>query len=158
MPSFGTCFATSNSVAIHRRNLCVVGEAGLGSSLQNRIEAFTLMESNDHAQPGEHAASDQPGGDAAEQSQVQALTWALLDERITGEEMALLDHLLRSSAAARDVYMRCVQLHADLSGHFAAFAVPAPASATARSPVLGFLCTGTMPLELQTPSADEAAT
>ena len=49
---------------------------------------------------------------------VQELTWALLDEQISDDEMSLLDNLLLSDDAARRRYIDCVQLHTDLMQHF----------------------------------------
>jgi hypothetical protein len=84
---------------------------------------------------------------------VQELTWALLDEQITDDEKSLLENALLSDVHAREAYIGCVQLHADLSAHFAGAAAP-PAPST-KSPVLGFLNAGMPPLGLQSnPQAD----
>ena len=50
---------------------------------------------------------------------VQELTWALLDEQITDDEMMLLETLLLADEAARRRYLECVQLHTDLLAHYA---------------------------------------
>jgi hypothetical protein len=66
---------------------------------------------------------------------VQELTWALLDEQISDDEFVLLDSLLLSDEKARQSYVGCVQLHAELLAHFAD-----PAKKTANgTQVLGFL-------------------
>jgi hypothetical protein len=67
---------------------------------------------------------------------VQELTWALLDEQITDDEFGLLDSLLLSDEKARQSYVGCVQLHADLVAHFAD---PAPKKTASGTQVLGFL-------------------
>jgi hypothetical protein len=77
--------------------------------------------------------------DATVLERVQELTWALVDEQITDDEMALLDNLLLSDDQARQRYIDCVQLHADLMWHYAKGAPAAASAGTAKSPVLGFL-------------------
>ena len=67
---------------------------------------------------------------------VQELTWALLDEQISDDEFGLLDNLLLSDEKARQSYVGCVQLHAELMAHFAD---PAKKKTTASTQVLGFL-------------------
>jgi hypothetical protein len=85
---------------------------------------------------------------------VQELTWALFDEQITDDEKSLLENALLSDAPAREAYIGCVQLHADLIAHFAGNATPPP-MASSKSPVLGFLNAGLPPLDLESnPSAD----
>jgi hypothetical protein len=78
---------------------------------------------------------------------VQELTWALLDEQITSDEKSLLENALLSDAQARQTYVDCVQLQADLISHFAGDAAP-PASALSKSPVLGYLNAGMPPIGL----------
>ena len=67
---------------------------------------------------------------------IQELTWALLDEQITDDEFGLLDNLLLSDDKARQSYVGCVQLHADLMAHFAD---PAKKKTAKGTQVLGFL-------------------
>jgi len=81
---------------------------------------------------------------------VQDLTWALLDECATEEDVALLDNLLLSDASARQSYIACIQLHTDLMGHYAK--PTAPATPSGKLPVLGFLGQE-MPVSF--PSAEE---
>jgi len=76
----------------------------------------------------------------------QELSWALLDDYINGEEFTELEDLLLNDKIARESYIGCVQLHADLASHFAA---PTPATTPARparTPILGFLGTDSGPL------------
>src|SRR5436190_16747224 len=73
---------------------------------------------------------------------VQELSWALLDDHINGEELAELEGLLLADDGARGSYVGCVQLHADLTRHFA----PAAPTTTKSTPVLGFLGTDSGPL------------
>jgi hypothetical protein len=87
--------------------------------------------------------SDQPANhDDASVSptieRVHELSWALFDEQITDEQMAELEARLLSDATARDAYIRCVQLHTDLSAHFAKPEQSVAGSAT-KTPILGFL-------------------
>src|SRR5947207_12404571 len=70
---------------------------------------------------------------------VQELTWALLDEQINDDEFHLLDTLLLSDDKARDSYIGCVQLHADLMAHFAALPTETGSKAGSGSQILGFL-------------------
>ena len=49
---------------------------------------------------------------------VQELTWALVDEQITDDQMDELEALLLGDSKARDAYVRCMQLHADLTTEF----------------------------------------
>jgi hypothetical protein len=67
---------------------------------------------------------------------VQELTWALLDEQISDDEFVLLDTLLLSDDKARQCYVGCLQLHAELRAHFAESAGKKTPSGTQ---VLGFL-------------------
>jgi hypothetical protein len=86
---------------------------------------------------------------------VQELTWALLDEQINDDEFHLLDNLLLSDENARDSYIGCVQLHADLMSHFAALPAETGSNVGSGSQILGFL-NSDLPLGLQSPSAEEA--
>ena len=47
-------------------------------------------------------------------SEVQELTWALVDEQATEGQIRHLEELLLADHEARRVYMMCMQLHADL--------------------------------------------
>jgi hypothetical protein len=65
---------------------------------------------------------------------VQELTWALIDDQISDDEMRLLDTLLLSDDDARTTYVGCMQLHTNLIEHFS----PTPVGPT-KATVLGFL-------------------
>jgi len=77
---------------------------------------------------------------------VQELTWALLDEDISDDEMSLLDTLLLTGDDARERYIECVQLHTDLMGHYSEPKMPSE-----KSPVLSFLNAGASPLNMPAP-------
>ncbi|HEY4232098.1 MAG TPA: hypothetical protein VGM76_01610 [Lacipirellulaceae bacterium] len=83
---------------------------------------------------------------------VSALSWSALDEQVTEDEIRLLDTLLLSDEAARETYLDCVRLHTDLLFHFRE--QEQPASAAAKSHVLGFLNESVPPLGAQ-PNANE---
>jgi hypothetical protein len=76
--------------------------------------------------------------DAGPIPRVHELTWALVDEQITDAQMEELEALLLGDSIARDAYVRCMQLHADLSTEFKKPTQPA----TKPTPVLGFLGDG----------------
>lgn len=80
---------------------------------------------------------------------VQELTWALLDQQISDDELSLLDTLLLTGDSARNRYLECIQLHTDLLGHFDQKS-PAANMGGADSPVLSFL--GPSPAGLEFPS------
>ena len=82
---------------------------------------------------------------------VQELTWALLDQDISDDEMSLLDTLLLTGDKARDRYVECIQLHTDLMAHYAE---PKTASGS-KSPVLSFLNAGSSPIEMPSPRTAE---
>jgi hypothetical protein len=84
--------------------------------------------------------------DETVQERVQELTWALVDEQIHSDELQLLESLLLSDDAARDTYLDCVQLHADLVGHFDASKAP---QRSGIMPVLGFLSQDALPADAQ---------
>jgi hypothetical protein len=47
-------------------------------------------------------------------AEVEELVWALADERATPRQIRWLERLCTESAEARQVYVRCMQMHADL--------------------------------------------
>jgi hypothetical protein len=49
-----------------------------------------------------------------EETETQRLTWAVLDENITQKELKRLEQLLLEDSEARQTYINCVQMHADL--------------------------------------------
>ena len=93
------------------------------------------------------------GSDSGPIGRVHDLSWALFDELITDDQMVELEGLLLNDTTARDAYIRCVQLHADLSSHFAKPATPNGGSSS-KSPVLGFLNEGLPKFGI--PTADDA--
>jgi hypothetical protein len=96
-------------------------------------------------------------GDGGPNERIQLLTWALLDELISDEEMSALDGLLLSDAAARSEYLRCVELHADLHSHFAEKPSTSAQPSETKIPVLGFLHDESPPLGLQTPPVEDVS-
>jgi hypothetical protein len=87
---------------------------------------------------------------------VHELTWSLLDEQITDTEMAELETLLKGDKEARDAYVRCVQMHVDLTHHFHPEAIPQFTPPTTKTPVLGMLADG-LP-QISSPPVGEATT
>jgi hypothetical protein len=96
------------------------------------------------------------GGHPRQADPVEALTWALLDDQITQDEIGLLDTLLLSDEAARGSYLECVQLHTDLLFHFSEQEKVGGGSAAMKSPVLGFLSEGALPFGVQPPNAEDS--
>src|SRR3954464_14912813 len=84
---------------------------------------------------------------------VQELTWALVDESISDDELSLLESLLLSDDAARSTYLGSMQMHSDLLSYFAGSSSNSKAK-SATTTVLGHLDFG--PLDLQSPASDEA--
>jgi hypothetical protein len=82
------------------------------------------------------------------------LAWALLDDHITADERAELEKLLLEDATARESYIRCAQLHAELASFFAD-PNPARGQTKLRTPVLGFLAKN-FP-QFNTPATDGTA-
>lgn len=78
---------------------------------------------------------DSASGDNSVITRVHDLTWTLVDEQITEEQMKELEGLLLGDSLARDAYIRCIQLHADLTTEFQQPNQKAKKS----TPVLGFL-------------------
>ncbi len=70
--------------------------------------------------------------------EAEQLIWALLDDRLEKADTVRLETLLKESEQVRDCYLECVQIHADLKGHFASDQ-PAPLNDPPPSPVLGSL-------------------
>ena len=58
--------------------------------------------------------------DAPIHERVQELTWAVIDDVATDDDMRLLDNLLLSDDEAVSDYVGCVQMHVDLMAHFSA--------------------------------------
>jgi hypothetical protein len=96
------------------------------------------------------------GGHPRPHDPVEVLTWALLDDQITQDEIGLLDTLLLSDEAARGSYLECVQLHTDLLFHFSDQQKVGSGAAATKSPILGFLNEGTLPFTVQPPNAEDS--
>jgi hypothetical protein len=105
------------------------------------------------SQPMSNANPDKHGRDPMVLERVQELTWAIVDEQISADEMRLLDNLLLCDDEARRTYIGCMQLHTDLLEHFSKPAVAAGATST-KSPVLGFLGEGFPGAALESPNED----
>lgn len=90
------------------------------------------------AQKSENLGTDD-GSNSEPIDRVHELSWALFDELITDEQMVELEGLLLNDTTAREAYIHCVQLHADLSTHYAKTATPSSGTPS-KTPVLGFLC------------------
>jgi hypothetical protein len=113
-----------------------------------------MSEEVDGLMYGDSTDENAGGGHPQPENAAEALSWALLDEQITRDEIELLDTLLLSDDSARSTYLGCVQLHTDLLFHFQERHLPV-ATATAKSPVLGFLNDGAPPFGVQRPTAED---
>ncbi len=51
-------------------------------------------------------------------TEVQELTWALLDQQISESDFKQLEKVLREDEEARRLYVQCVQIHVDLQQWF----------------------------------------
>lgn len=111
------------------------------------------MTPNSDESRGENSASNADDGVISER--VQELTWALFDEQIDDDEFRLLENLLLSDHNARDTYIGCVHLHADLTAHFAAPPANAGAKVRAGSGILGIPGGDSGPLGFESPSAEQ---
>jgi hypothetical protein len=96
-------------------------------------------------------------GDDAQliKERVQELTWALVDENISDDELPLLESLLLSDDAARGTYVGCIQLHSDLLSHFAGSSTKSSTKPGTTTQILGHLNSGPL-FNLQSPAGDEA--
>lgn len=97
--------------------------------------------------------ADKPRRDDAQKTvleRVEELTWALLDDNISDDEMSLLDTLLLTGDDARNRYIECVQLHTDLMAHYAEPSQGA-VGAFSKSPILSSLNTGMSSIGLPSP-------
>lgn len=98
---------------------------------------------NPSQNPGNPPINDTDSGDdLGPIGRVHELTWSLLDEQITDAEMTELETLLKGEKGARDAYVRCVQMHVDLTLHFNPEAAPKFTPPTTKTPVLGMLAEG----------------
>jgi hypothetical protein len=74
-------------------------------------------------------------------AQAEEMIWSLLDDNLPEADVPRLEKMFKDNGNVRNRYLECVQLHADLLGHFGRAAksgIPElPASSD--SPVLGSL-------------------
>jgi hypothetical protein len=105
------------------------------------------------SQGSENAANSNHGAnDSAIEERVQELTWALLDQYASDDDIELLDTLLVADDKARETYLGCVRLHVDLMSQFAVGECNgAPGK---QSPVLKFLDSGTSLGQQSSPVTD----
>jgi hypothetical protein len=73
------------------------------------------------------------------QERVRELSWALLDQYASDDDISLLDSLLLADDEARKIYLECVQMHSDLMIHFARDNDGATTAPTGGPAVPGFL-------------------
>jgi hypothetical protein len=102
-------------------------------------------------------SSDVNSRDPLVNERVQELTWALVDEQISDDEMRVLDNLLLGDEYARQTYLKCVQLHAGLLDYFRE-PTAATTTPTGGSQVLGFLSDGGSEGGLAAPPSEDVAT
>lgn len=77
---------------------------------------------------------------------VQELTWEMVDNEISDDELRLLENLLLSDSQARSTYVDCIQLHTDLLAYYAK---PADGATATTAPALSFLGGGLPPIDTQ---------
>jgi len=107
---------------------------------------------SDERTPAQSPSSARPD-DLPVLDRVQELAWAYIDDQLSSDELRLLENLLLSDDAARDVYLGCVQLHVDLIHHFAEPATVTPCTPPA---VLNFLNEGGAPFSGSAPTPEES--
>ena len=69
------------------------------------------QEPEDSLNDAEFAADFDPG----QLTRANELSWALLDDHISDAEFAEFERLLLGDETARETYVRCAHLHADLA-------------------------------------------
>jgi len=52
-------------------------------------------------------------------AQAEELIWSLLDDNLPKDGVLRLEEMIKQHGNVRELYLDCVQLHADLTGHFA---------------------------------------
>ena len=77
-------------------------------------------------------------------AQAEKLIWSLLDHNLPEDDVPRLEKMIKQHDNVRQLYLDCVQLHADLTGHFSKHPqlnIPELLSASdpPDSPVLGSL-------------------
>jgi hypothetical protein len=91
--------------------------------------------STDHGQEAADATEEEVVLDPLTE-EVQGLVFALLDEQIERRQLARLDELMRSDPEAREIYLKCVQMHVDLHAYFAQSAESADAKQESTAPLV----------------------
>jgi hypothetical protein len=112
------------------------------------------MGSKQDNSPSEYGSPRRNDPEVAVLERVQELTWALLDEDISDDEMSLLDTLLLTGESARNRYIECVQLHTDLMVHFDDRNKNTSKSGS-NSPVLSFLNSDSSSMDMRSPRTAE---
>ncbi len=99
--------------------------------------------------------TNQPAPESSFVDEVQQLTWGLLDEQLSDDEITRLEQLVCKHDEARQAYVCCVQMEIDLKDHFANQSETNQAEvkgeASKKSPVLGFLNDGDSPIGMMPP-------
>ncbi len=93
--------------------------------------------------------------DSGKLDRTHELTWALLDEHISDAEMTELEQLLRTDKTARESYVRCMQLHAELAWQFTSSAQKSSPALPKGTPILGFLNADLPNLGIGSPTTGE---
>jgi hypothetical protein len=147
--AFGSDFARYEVMAATFAATVCVGEAVTGLNRYEKAQSMASKRKN--SQPN----ANKPHLDDSQQlvlERVQELTWALLDDNISDDEMSLLDTLLLTGDDARNRYIECVQMHTDLMAHYAA---PGKSGSTNGPAVLSLLKSGSSSLGAQSPEVAE---
>lgn len=84
--------------------------------------------------------------------EAEALTWALLDDRLDEADATRLTQLLETHDLVRARYVECVQLHIDLQNHYAGEPTAAPGDKPQGSAIFPNVMSGGLPgLESRSP-------
>ncbi len=106
-------------------------------------------------------ADNQDSHGSADQllAQAEELIWSLLDDNLPEDGVLHLEGMIKQHDNVRDLYLDCVQLHADLAGHFAQVPklnIPELSDSpdSPDSPVLGSLSNATPGIDAGPPVTD----
>ncbi len=85
-------------------------------------------------------ADNQDSHGSADQilAQAEELIWSLLDDNLPEDDVPRLEEMIKEHENVRELYLDCVQLHTDLTGHYAG-AAKLNIPELPGSPVLGSL-------------------
>ena len=100
-----------------------------------------MGQSPQNADDSNDFAEDEFAGIESQLDNTQELVWALLDDQISDANFAELEERLLADKTARETYIGCVQMHVDLTTHFATPTEQRESTKTTTS-VLGFLGEG----------------